>query len=64
MSHLDDHDLDSLTEEISSELSRTHAIFVEDATVRAALIPFIDTILPGVLTTEQRFGIESPAAEG
>lgn len=51
-------DLDSLAEDFARELMRTHDIDADTARVRAALVPFLEAAVPGVLTDEQRIGLD------
>jgi hypothetical protein len=51
-------DLDALSDDIADVLGdEWYDLDVSAADVRRAIVPFIDAIAPGRLTTEQRFGV-------
>jgi hypothetical protein len=51
-------DLDALSDDIADVLDdEWYDLDVSAADVRRAIVPFIDAIAPGRLTTEQRFGV-------
>jgi hypothetical protein len=51
-------DLDALSDDIAETLGdEWYDLDVSAADVRRAIVPFIDAIAPGRLTTEQRFGV-------
>jgi hypothetical protein len=51
-------DLDMLSNDIAETLAdEWYDLDVSAADVRRAIVPFIDAIAPGRLTTEQRFGV-------
>lgn len=54
-------DLDMLAADIAEVCSREeYGIDVDSTDVRCGLVPFLETIAPGVLTAEQRFGLDLP----
>lgn len=50
-------DLEMLAEDMASMLGRYEYLDVTAEEVKRGLVPFIDAIAPGRITTEQRFGI-------
>jgi hypothetical protein len=60
---LSDTDLDVIAEDFARDLVRTHGLDVADpATVRAALVPFLEAVVPGELTDAQRVGMSAEQA--